>query len=296
MVVDNGSTDGSAGFVRSAFPSVRVLALDHNLGFGGGNNAGVRAAATDIVVLLNNDMVVDPGFLPPLLRPFAGEPRLRRLGADIPWMTPAKERVETGLTGGEINGGRLLIWHSPIAGDDTSAATLPVGRWRLRRLRSPPLPGPGRLSTRSTRPSTSRTSTSPTVPGSAAGLSCWRRIALSTTAIAPRPPAWAATTSSRRWPRTIASLSGATSPLRAGRGLASFVCPRSGECRAGEDESPAPPFLGRCARRRLRCWAAGATRRPPIPWAGFETCPGATKRGANGITRGQRMGDSDPPG
>ena len=40
IVVDNGSEDGSADFLREHFPSVRVLALERNLGFGGGSNAG----------------------------------------------------------------------------------------------------------------------------------------------------------------------------------------------------------------------------------------------------------------
>src|ERR1035438_2169889 len=58
LVVDNGSTDGSADFLRATFPDVTVLALPENLGFGGGSNAGFRAATNDIVVLLNSDMRV----------------------------------------------------------------------------------------------------------------------------------------------------------------------------------------------------------------------------------------------
>src|SRR5215510_13406516 len=58
LVVDNGSTDGSAQFLREHFPQVNVLALPENLGFGGGSNAGFRAAKNDIVVLLNSDMRV----------------------------------------------------------------------------------------------------------------------------------------------------------------------------------------------------------------------------------------------
>src|SRR5580658_864762 len=54
ILVDNGSQDGSAAFVRERFPQVRVLALDRNLGFGRGSNAGFRAARHDIVVLLNS--------------------------------------------------------------------------------------------------------------------------------------------------------------------------------------------------------------------------------------------------
>ena len=46
---------------------VRVLALEKNLGFGGGSNAGFAAAKTDIGVLLNSDMRVHPEFLQPLL-------------------------------------------------------------------------------------------------------------------------------------------------------------------------------------------------------------------------------------
>jgi cellulose synthase/poly-beta-1,6-N-acetylglucosamine synthase-like glycosyltransferase len=72
VVVDNGSTDGSAEYIKSSFPEVRVVELPRNLGFGGGSNAGFRAAKNDIVVLLNSDMRVTPGFLQPLLDGFTG--------------------------------------------------------------------------------------------------------------------------------------------------------------------------------------------------------------------------------
>src|SRR5579864_5804565 len=44
IVVDNASRDGSAEYLRSHFPHVRVLALEENRGFGGGSNAGFQAA------------------------------------------------------------------------------------------------------------------------------------------------------------------------------------------------------------------------------------------------------------
>ena len=72
-MVDNGSEDGSADFVRQHYPGVRLVALDRNLGFGGGSNAGFHAAQNDVVVLLNSDMRVDPGFLAPLLDGFTDE-------------------------------------------------------------------------------------------------------------------------------------------------------------------------------------------------------------------------------
>src|SRR5713101_6546897 len=70
IVVDNGSSDGSAEFVRGNVPQVKLVALERNLGFGGGSNGGVIAAQNDIVVLLNSDMRVEPDFLAPLLAGF----------------------------------------------------------------------------------------------------------------------------------------------------------------------------------------------------------------------------------
>ena len=83
IVVDNGSEDGSAEFLRERFPAVRVLALDRNLGFGGGSNEGFRAAKNDIVVLLNSDMRVQPDFLAPLLASFHRRKSLRRFVPDF---------------------------------------------------------------------------------------------------------------------------------------------------------------------------------------------------------------------
>src|ERR1035437_8483527 len=73
IVVDNGSSDGSADWVRSHYPEVQVRALPKNLGFGGGSNAGFREARNDIAVLLNSDMRVEPDFLAPLLAGFTDE-------------------------------------------------------------------------------------------------------------------------------------------------------------------------------------------------------------------------------
>jgi GT2 family glycosyltransferase len=67
IVVDNGSTDGSVALIVKKFPDVRLVRNERNLGFAGGNNRGVAAAQGEYVVLLNNDTVVDSGWLPPLI-------------------------------------------------------------------------------------------------------------------------------------------------------------------------------------------------------------------------------------
>ncbi len=68
LLVDNGSSDGSAEYVRRRFPGVNVVEAGENLGYAAGNNLGVRHARGGLVVLLNNDTVVQPGWLSGLRR------------------------------------------------------------------------------------------------------------------------------------------------------------------------------------------------------------------------------------
>ena len=63
IVVDNGSTDGSADFVAAEFPDARLVRVDENTGFAKGNNLGIRVARGEFIVLLNNDAVPHPDWL-----------------------------------------------------------------------------------------------------------------------------------------------------------------------------------------------------------------------------------------
>ncbi len=58
LLVDNGSTDGTADHVRAAFPSVRVFQSETNLGFTGGNNLAAQRARGTFLLLLNCDTVL----------------------------------------------------------------------------------------------------------------------------------------------------------------------------------------------------------------------------------------------
>jgi GT2 family glycosyltransferase/glycosyltransferase involved in cell wall biosynthesis len=110
IVVENGSTDDSAHVLREQFPTVRVVALEKNLGFGGGCNAGFRAAQNDVVVLLNSDMRPEPGFLAPLLAGFSDE-KVFAVSCQIFFSDPTKIREETGLTQGWWENGTLRVTH-----------------------------------------------------------------------------------------------------------------------------------------------------------------------------------------
>jgi len=68
LLADNGSTDGSAEFVASEFPSVRIVGTGGNIGFAAGNNAGARAARGTYLVFLNNDTVPADDWLQQLFR------------------------------------------------------------------------------------------------------------------------------------------------------------------------------------------------------------------------------------
>ena len=110
IVVDNASTDGTVGLLKLRFPQVTVLALDQNHGFGGGSNAGIERAANDIVLLLNNDMRPEPGFVEPLLEGFS-DPRVFAVTAQIRFADRGKRREETGLVQGSWVNGSLHVAH-----------------------------------------------------------------------------------------------------------------------------------------------------------------------------------------
>jgi N-acetylglucosaminyl-diphospho-decaprenol L-rhamnosyltransferase len=73
VVVDNGSTDGTADLVAREFPAVRLLSNAENLGFGRAVNRGAAGAEGDVLVLVNNDVVCEPGFVARISEPFEDE-------------------------------------------------------------------------------------------------------------------------------------------------------------------------------------------------------------------------------
>lgn len=66
VLADNGSTDGSLQWVRTAFPQVRVIELGSNLGFAAGYNEALDRTDAPYAVLLNSDVETTPGWLAPL--------------------------------------------------------------------------------------------------------------------------------------------------------------------------------------------------------------------------------------
>lgn len=80
VVVDNASADGSADLVAARYPAARLLRHAENLGFARACNAGLRAAAGEVLVLLNQDTVVRPAWLTALRAAFTDQPQAGIVG------------------------------------------------------------------------------------------------------------------------------------------------------------------------------------------------------------------------
>ncbi len=83
LLVDNGSTDGSLELVPFEFPSVKIIKSGRNLGYAAGMNVGIASAEGEIVVLLNNDIIVEPTLLTELMIIFTSDRHVGIAGCKI---------------------------------------------------------------------------------------------------------------------------------------------------------------------------------------------------------------------
>ena len=79
--VDDGSTDGTREWLATLpSPRHRVILNERNLGFAASNNRGAAAAAGETLALLNNDLVLTPGWFAPMAAALASDPTLGVVG------------------------------------------------------------------------------------------------------------------------------------------------------------------------------------------------------------------------
>jgi GT2 family glycosyltransferase len=95
IVVDNGSSDGTESWLAREYPQVRCLVSPAPLSFAEAVNRGIREARYSRTLLLNNDMVLEQGFFPPLLSAFGKVPDLFAATAQI-FFPEGVRREETG--------------------------------------------------------------------------------------------------------------------------------------------------------------------------------------------------------
>ena len=91
VCADNGSVDGTVAAVRAQFPQVELIENGANLGFSGGNNAGIDhalARGAQWVVLVNNDATLRPDALAALRRAAREHPRAGVLSGKLFFADP----------------------------------------------------------------------------------------------------------------------------------------------------------------------------------------------------------------
>lgn len=83
IVVDNASTDDSISQLRKAWPDVRVVSSERNLGYSGAANLGIQATRANVVVVCNPDLEVKTGTAAAMLKRFNTESDLGALGPAV---------------------------------------------------------------------------------------------------------------------------------------------------------------------------------------------------------------------
>jgi len=80
IVVDNGSSDGSAEMIKKDFPDIDLVRNGTNLGFSKANNLGILRSTGNYVCLVNSDVVLEPGCIDRLYTYMQTHPSVGILG------------------------------------------------------------------------------------------------------------------------------------------------------------------------------------------------------------------------
>lgn len=83
VVVDNGSEENIGGMLAEDFPEVRMIRLDNNHGFAGGNNRGLEIARGKYVALINNDAIACPQWISSLVGTAESDPKIGAVASII---------------------------------------------------------------------------------------------------------------------------------------------------------------------------------------------------------------------
>jgi GT2 family glycosyltransferase len=83
LIVDNASADNSKEIITTAYPQVKWIQLDYNAGFARGNNAAIKVAAGELILLLNTDTIVVEKALEKAVTLFKQEKNIAACGVQL---------------------------------------------------------------------------------------------------------------------------------------------------------------------------------------------------------------------
>ena len=122
IVVDNASSDQSIKNIENKFPDVRLIQAGQNLGFAAANNLGIRAIASDWIVLLNPDAFPEPKWLETLLDVAQRNPEYAIFGSRL-----VNANVPSILDGmGDIYHFSGLVWRAGYGQKFPESVTDPI--------------------------------------------------------------------------------------------------------------------------------------------------------------------------
>jgi GT2 family glycosyltransferase len=93
LVVDNASSDDTLGIIRQHHRSIKIVALEKNIGYAAGNNQALLHASHDLLVFLNQDTICHPGFLQSMVGMMETDKSLAACNPNI--ITPEAEHFGT---------------------------------------------------------------------------------------------------------------------------------------------------------------------------------------------------------
>ena len=83
IVVDNGSSDGSADMVKERYPETRLIQNKENLYFCKANNQGIKEAKGDFILCLNSDCLLDKDYLKEAISSFSLDEKIGMVSAKV---------------------------------------------------------------------------------------------------------------------------------------------------------------------------------------------------------------------
>lgn len=135
VLVDNGAESDESARFNYYYPGVVNVRTDDNLGFAGGTNLGIARATGEMILILDNETLVTPGFLEPLVGVLSRKPDVGMVSPKIVSHEPADVIQYAGsFIGKALHGRGTQIGHlEPDEGqyDDTRYTDLPTGACML---------------------------------------------------------------------------------------------------------------------------------------------------------------------
>jgi len=96
VYIDNDSNDGSVDYVREKYPSVTIVENKSNRGYAGGHNDGLKKINdSEVVILLNPDVILEENFVEEILKVFEGK-KSEKIGAVVPLLLRTKTKDNSG--------------------------------------------------------------------------------------------------------------------------------------------------------------------------------------------------------